>query len=122
MRYTNPAPVVAPDGTFHVVVRRCACNHFTWYTAKNATGPWKQESRPVFSSDTDPYNVFDEDSFMWINERDEWHMLTHRSITNGKDSAVDKCGGGHMYSKDGKDWYMGHAQYDCSAQWADGNA
>lgn len=114
---TNPAPVVAPDGSLAVAVRRSRGGTQTWYLASRVEGPYRAVSRPVVGTASGNTGTFEEDPYVWVNARGEWHMLTHRELPGGSsDPNAPMCGGGHLFSPDGVSWWEGAPVYNCSVR------
>eukprot|EP00413_Alexandrium_margalefii_P002002 CAMPEP_0204523498 /NCGR_PEP_ID=MMETSP0661-20131031/6869_1 /ASSEMBLY_ACC=CAM_ASM_000606 /TAXON_ID=109239 /ORGANISM="Alexandrium margalefi, Strain AMGDE01CS-322" /LENGTH=402 /DNA_ID=CAMNT_0051529197 /DNA_START=42 /DNA_END=1250 /DNA_ORIENTATION=- len=100
----NPAPVVMPDGRVRVMAHT---DPSPWageviLEARHWKGPYTRITDDVQSYCT----RCQEDPFMWVDRRGNWHALLHKMFDPSGGSPVPSPGwpGGHIFSKDGLTW------------------
>lgn len=95
----NPAPIWH-EGAFYL-----SCQHTRRiWTTKELGKPWVVHAN--ISNASVPAGMVPEDPFMWIDKRNNWHIINHAYDT----SQLDHCGSSrlstHFYSADGMEWDM----------------
>lgn len=100
----NPAPFLARNGTYFVV-----CDGFQLYSAPSVTAAWTHVTT-ITAKGGNPLPGNYEDGFLFIDPRDNWHVIYHvyrtggasaHNCTPGNDGAVVS---GHYFSPDGFTW------------------
>jgi hypothetical protein len=112
---TNPAPVVAPDGTVRMMWRGSGrgfpTSEMLMATAPRWQGPYNFSTANLFPNST---AVHIEDAHMWVQElpapaaggvgggggRHHWHALFHSDV----EKTCGGAAGGHAWSADGASW------------------
>jgi hypothetical protein len=98
----NPAPWLAANGTYYVV-----CDGFQLYSAPSVRDPWTHVT--TISASGGVAGTY-EDGFLFIDARNNWHVIYHvyrtggasaHNCTPGNDGAVVA---GHYFSADGFSW------------------
>ena len=120
----NPAPVALPDGRVRVMVHTM---YSGFYNTSNRTvagwsgevvieaPTWRGPYRLITSRDITNCTHCQEDPFMWVDHRGNWHVIYHRMFDNGTD-----CNGYPYFRPDGSVpakpclkpegmWSMGHS-------------
>lgn len=84
----NPAPVALPDGRVRIMV------HTGWSGTGSGTTlgwsgeviveapTWKGPYRMISSKDITNCTKCEEDPFMWMDKRKNWHVIYHRMFDN----------------------------------------
>eukprot|EP01063_Lacrimia_lanifica_P007813 TRINITY_DN1501_c0_g1_i1.p1 TRINITY_DN1501_c0_g1~~TRINITY_DN1501_c0_g1_i1.p1 ORF type:complete len:424 (+),score=136.29 TRINITY_DN1501_c0_g1_i1:66-1337(+) len=137
----NPAPVLLPDGTvrvmIHTLIGRWA--GIAIIEAPSWQGPYTVMDGQ-FAGDDDNCTLCEEDPFMWVDKRGNWHALYHRMYDAVGElspywghpesqkwvqpkSALVSPGwpGGHAFSKDGLTWSTWNRCYDSYVTVEDGS-
>jgi hypothetical protein len=107
----NPAPMFHNNGTMY-----CGCNSggFKVYRSDDPTkeGSWKQITTLKFPESwgegKSPY-LKNEDPYLWMDKRGNWHMLAHRydyrdGYPPNPNQTEPVLVSGHGYSTDGVNW------------------
>ena len=98
----NPAPWLHANGTYFVV-----CDGFALYSAPAYTGPWTHVTQ-ISAGGGLSGNY--EDPYLFIDTRNNWHVIYHVYRTDGQDSTNCEPGhdgsvvAGHYFSQDGLKW------------------
>lgn len=124
----NPAPVALPDGRVRVMVHTGFSGYFNkdvgWSGEVIIEAPsWKGPYRLISARDITNCTHCEEDPYMWIDHRSNWHVIYHRMFDNGTDCNGYPDGGpsgvppakpctapegrwsmGHSFSRDGLVW------------------
>lgn len=126
----NPAPIYH-NGAFYVTTQ-----HTTTIWSRPTLLP--SPDRPESESDRDdpeagwevfatisqedvPAGVTPEDPFMWIDSRNNWHIINHAYDTNQTTECARSALSTHFFSKDGKDWQCSDVEpYGHTIAWSDG--
>ena len=129
----NPAPVALPDGRVRIMMHTGYSGFFK--TSNNSVGGWAGETIVEGPTWRGPFKVIsakditncthcEEDPFMWVDTRQNWHALYHRMFDNGTD-----CNGFPDWRPDGTTpekpctspegmWSMGHSYSDDGLTWS----
>eukprot|EP00656_Telonema_subtile_P009402 TRINITY_DN14412_c0_g1_i1.p1 TRINITY_DN14412_c0_g1~~TRINITY_DN14412_c0_g1_i1.p1 ORF type:complete len:400 (-),score=66.02 TRINITY_DN14412_c0_g1_i1:298-1497(-) len=118
----NPAPMLHNNGTVFV-----GCNNggFKIYRSEDPfSGGWIYETTldfpPAWGSDA-PGELRNEDPYMWMDSRGNWHFLAHRyDYRDGwpvnPNQTMPMLVSGHGFSTDGVDWKFNSAQQPYAAE------
>jgi len=116
----NPAPIYY-KGSFYMTNQKT----FAIYVTEKLVAGAKWDVYANVSHTNVPSGMHPEDPFMWIDSRNNWHVINHAYNTGEKEN----CGGSmlsdHFYSEDGKDWHMlpGNVEpYSHTVQYDDGTS
>jgi len=113
----NPAPTVAPNGTWYIV---CGSDLLT---AATYAGPWAAVPGANIGGATGPRVPGNyEDPFLYIDPRGNWHVIYHVYQTFRTDSCVGSIVSGHVYSPDGITWFSTDASPYTNQVWWANNA
>lgn len=101
--FTNPAPVMLPDGKVRVLIDIAANNGVkTVYEADTWQGPYKRISKGTIPCRWHRFKWCAEDPFMYQDHRGHWHALFHQfDVSPGP---TPFWAGGHAFSEDGLTW------------------
>lgn len=132
----NPAPVVLPDGRVRIM------GHTDWAPWGGEVileaPSWKGPYRVVGGDEIDHCSYCEEDPFMWIDGRGNWHVLYHRMFDPygpldpnwGQEDGTWKrpsspvplgWAGGHAFSRDGLSWSKWSRCYNTSVALVNGS-
>jgi len=97
----NPAPIYH-KGVFYMTNQKTFSIFATEKIGAGAT--WEVYSN--VSHDNVPAGMHPEDPFMWIDSRDNWHVINHAYNTGETKDCGSSMLSDHFFSEDGKDWQM----------------
>ena len=83
---------------------------------------WRGPYTPI-TGDITTCDHCEEDPFMWVDARGNWHALFHRMFDPAGKSPIPSPGwcGGHAFSKDGLHWSSISRAYNTSVLLTDGS-
>ena len=99
----NPAPIYH-DNAFFLVTQHTKS---VWTTPSLAPGAvWTLHGNISQGNTTLPTNVHVEDPFMWIDKRNNWHIINHAYDTTQHAQCGTSTVSAHFFSVDGKEWHL----------------
>lgn len=117
----NPAPMLMPDGSVQVMVHTDSQPWGGEVLAEAASwrGPYT-----FITGDFMPQAKLEEDPFMWIDGRGNYHALFHKMFDPAGGSPIPTPGwcGGHAYSRNGTVWSGVQRAYNTTVLLANGTS
>jgi hypothetical protein len=112
----NPAPVYY-KGAFYATSQKTT----EIQVKPTLDSPWKKFAD--ISHANVPENWMIEDPFMWIDKRDNWHIINHAYNNYEYAQCGNSTASAHFFSADGKKWTtLGTRPYDHTVHYDDGTS